>query len=218
MSKVDRPKKNTGKECHLFVTSTYIIYWDAFQISLRSNESRPYLLFSSIYLVILSPSRKSSVDSTTQYGLCHTVISTIPPKHLRINAHRHLFYKIRILVFTNDEYNIHGVIFSWVRRNSGVNICHSSSFTIFRFFRGGKPFQCHKLPTLHRQNSGLSRGVKLLLSPFCPFRLTSLFSQQHIMNMSCIFFLYSFSKRFQRFINGNIYYFLLFFFSFLVRF
>lgn len=88
---------------------------------------------------------------------------------LRINTHRHLFYKIRILVFTDDEYNIHGVIFSWVRRNSGVNICHSSSFTIFRFFRGGKPFQCHKLPTLQRQNSGLSRGVKIASFPFLSF-------------------------------------------------
>jgi len=55
----------------------------------------------------------------------------------------------------------------------GFHICLSSSFTIFRFFRGGKPFQCHKLPTLQRQNefifSGLSRGVNLL------FPLLSLF-------------------------------------------
>lgn len=119
------------------------------------------------------------------------------PTHLRINAHRYLLYKIRILVFQAMSTIFTGLFSRGSVGIVGFHICLSSSFTIFRFFRGGKPFQCHKLPTLQRQNefifSGLSRGVNLLFSPFVTFRLTSLFSQ-YMMNMSCIFFLYSFSR------------------------
>jgi len=118
------------------------------------------------------PLLKSSVDSTTHNMVFVTVISTIPPTHLRINAHRYLLYKIRILVFQAMSTIFTGLFSRGSVGIVGFHICLSSSFTIFRFWEGENLFNVTNYLRFKDKMNSFSVGCPagwICFSPFCHF-------------------------------------------------